>query len=230
MKLIGLTGGIASGKSLVTGELRRLQAQVLDADEIYHQLLESSEELSESLRAAFGAEYFGADGRLDRKALGQLVFRDKEALAKLNRITHPAVIDAMWDRVDACMIEGLGEGMVFLSVPLLFEARLDEMVDETVVVYAPPDVQVTRLAARDKIPPEAAQARLDAQWPIERKRDRAGFVIDNSGSIEAALAQVKALLERLRNGERGQVPAPETAPPAVGPEPAGRKRKSAREY
>lgn len=225
MKLIGLTGGIASGKSLVTGELRRLQAQVLDADEIYHQLLESSEELNESLRAAFGPEYFGADGRLDRKSLGALVFRDKDALAKLNKIAHPAVIDEMWDRVDECMIEGLGDGMVFLSVPLLFEARLDEMVDETVVVYAPPEVQVTRLAARDRITPEQAQARLDAQWPIERKRDRAGFVIDNSGSVEATLAQVKALFERLKNGERGHVPAKDTAPPAVGPEPTPRKRK-----
>lgn len=225
MKLIGLTGGIASGKSLVTGELRRLSAQVLDADEIYHQLLESSSDLQESLRTAFGAEYFGADGRLDRKKLGGLVFRDKHALEKLNRITHPAVIDAMWDRVDAAMLEGAGNGMVFLSVPLLFETRLDEMVDETVVVYAPPSVQVTRLAARDRCTAEVAQARLDAQWPIDRKRDRAGFVIDNSGSVEATLAQVKSLFERLQNGEQGRVPPPETAPPAVGAEPPGRAPK-----
>ena len=224
MKLIGLTGGIASGKSLVTGELRRLGITILDADEIYHELLDSSADLAEALQREFGANYF-RDGKLDRKKLGQLVFSDREALARLNKLTHPFVIDELWERVDACLIEGLGGDLIFMSVPLLFEARLDEMMEETVVVYAPPEVQLKRLMGRDKSTAEAAQARLDAQWPIERKRDRAGFVIDNSGSIEATLAQVKAVVERLRNGERGHQPSPETAPPAVGPEPSARRKR-----
>jgi dephospho-CoA kinase len=218
VKLIGLTGGIASGKSLVTSELRRLGAQVLDADEIYHELLESSAELQDNLRREFGPGIFGADGRVDRKKLGAAVFGNKDKLAALNSITHPMVIDEMWDRVDECMIEGLGDGMVFLSVPLLFEARMDEMVDETLVIYAPPEVQKERLMNRDKIGEEDAQKRLDAQWPIERKRDRAGFVIDNAGSVEATVAQVKATLERLKNGERGKGDQPH-APPAAGPHP-----------
>lgn len=217
MKLIGLTGGIASGKSLVTSELRRLGAQVLDADEIYHDLLESSSDLQDALRQEFGPEIFGADGRVDRKKLGAIVFSDREKLAALNRVTHPMVIDEMWDRVDECMIEGLGDGLVFLSVPLLFEARMDEMVDETLVVYAPPEVQKERLVKRDRIGEDDAQKRLDAQWPTERKRDRAGFVIDNAGSVEATVAQVKAVLERLRNGERGQKEP--QAPTAAGPHP-----------
>ena len=187
MRLVGLTGGIASGKSLVTGELRRLGAQVLDADEIYHQLLGSSEPLRDALRTEFGAQYFDANGLLERKKLGVLVFSDKSALERLNRIAHPFVIDEIWERVDACMIDGVGDGVgdvtVFLSVPLLFETRLDEMVDDTVVVYTPPAVQCQRLAVRDRIPMDAAQLRLDAQWPIDQKRDRATIVIDNSGSV-----------------------------------------------
>jgi dephospho-CoA kinase len=198
VRLIGLTGGIASGKSLVTGELRRLGAVVLDADEIYHDLLASSDEMRSALKKEFSPEYFDADGRLDRKALSRLVFTDREALVRLNRVTHPFVIDEMWERLDCAMVAGAASGPVFLSVPLLYEAKLDEMVDTVVVVWCPPETQAARLGSRDSVDGADARARLDAQWSIDRKRESADDVIDNSGSVESTLAQVRDLYARMK--------------------------------
>ncbi|MBI4859192.1 MAG: dephospho-CoA kinase [Candidatus Riflebacteria bacterium] len=186
--LVGLTGGIASGKSLVTAELERLGAAVEDADRVYHDLLETDLELRERLVLEFGPEFLCADGRLDRRKLGALVFSDPVALGRLNRMTHPAVRSVLERRMSAT-----GTGLLYLSVPLLIENGLDARMDRIVVVYCTRDQQIARLAARGGLSVDESARRVDAQLPLEEKRRHAHRVIDNTGTVDATLEQVRAM-------------------------------------
>lgn len=195
MRIIGLTGGIGSGKSTVTGMLRDLGATVVDSDEGARAVVEPGQPALAEIRAEFGEDVIGPGDRLDRQALAQRVFADEGARQKLNAITHPRVAD--WTRARVAEAASRGVDTVFLDTPLLFETGLDAGVAETVVVWVPRQLQVQRAVGRGMDEADV-RARIGAQMSLDDKRGWATHVIDNSGSIEATRRQVEAFWQAMR--------------------------------
>jgi dephospho-CoA kinase len=201
--IIGLTGGIGSGKSTVARMFEALGATVVDADAIVHQLQAPNAPLLGELAAAFGSEIIRDDGSLDREALGEIVFSDEARRLELNRIVHPAVGVEFQRRVAAAIAEEVP--VVVLDIPLLFEGRksgkgtaaLMEF-DAIVVVWVPERVQLERTMARDDCSEETARQRMEAQLPLDEKRKEADHVIENDGPLSATAAQVRAVYEAIR--------------------------------
>lgn len=199
MKVIGLTGGIASGKSAVAAMLRELGAQVLDADAIYHGLIEPVEGCPSELATAIAQrfpEVLQDDGHIDRKRLGGRVFASAPEREALNAMTHPAVAAAVGARVDELAASGVTE--VVYDVPLLFERGLERGMHGVIVVWVPQSIQLARLCARDGIAQAEALTRLAAQWPLDDKRKRATWVVDNSGTLAKTEEQVRAVWSACR--------------------------------
>jgi dephospho-CoA kinase len=201
-RVIGLTGGIGTGKSTVARMFGELGAVVIDSDAIVHELQALGTPLLAEIAEAFGPGVLRADGSLDRAALGARVFADPEARARLNALVHPAVGRESLRRLEAARASGAV--LVVVDIPLLFETRLRGTASRAnlgsevvVVVYAPRELQIERQLARNGYDRAEAERRLDAQLPIEEKRELADHVIDNSGSLEATRDQVRALYERL---------------------------------
>lgn len=199
MHLIGLTGGIATGKSTVAAELGRHGATVIDADAAAREVVEPGQPALEEIAARFSREVITADGRLDRARLGSIVFADPEARRDLERITHPRVRDLMQRRIAAAL--AADADLIVAEVPLLFETKSEGLYEGVMVVYAPPAVQLERLLARDGVDTAAARQRLTAQIPIDEKRERATWVIDNSGSVDATREQVTRWWDALLAGQ-----------------------------
>jgi dephospho-CoA kinase len=182
---LGVTGNIASGKSTVTGYLAELGATVIDSDLVYRELVSVGQPLLKRLEAAFGAGIIAPDGSLDRPALGKIVFSDPAALARLDALTHPAVIVEVDRR--AAEVE---HGVVVLDAVKLIESGHADHCDAVWVVSIDPEVQVTRLMNRNRLPEAEARRRVQAQPPMGPKLARADLVIDNSGTIEETRRQV----------------------------------------
>jgi dephospho-CoA kinase len=197
MKLVGLTGGVGSGKSTVAEMMRELGAQVVDADEATHAVYEPGSPGFDAVVREFGGEYVDG-GRIDRSRLGELVFRDADARRRLNAIVHPLVRD--WMALRTAEAAERGAEVVVQDVPLLFENGLERLFSTVVLVYAPEEVQVERLVSGRGITPERARAMIAAQMPIESKRGLAHHVINNSGAREDTQAQVKAIWKQLTTG------------------------------
>lgn len=189
MEVIGLTGGIGTGKSTVAAMLQRLGAAVIDADEAARAVVEPGTPGLEEVVREFGPE-IAPDGRLDRRRLADRVFNDPEALARLNAITHPLVRE--WMAAKTLAAFEAGAVVVVQDVPLLFENNLERLFRGVILVYAPAEEQVRRLAGRG-MREDDARARIAAQLPIEEKRRRATWLVDNSGSIEKTRRQVERL-------------------------------------
>ena len=183
MRLIGLTGGIATGKSTVDRMLAARGATVIDADELAREAVRPGEPTLDRVVERFGADILSPDGSIDRGRLGRIVFADSDARHDLERITHPRIIDLTRERI-AAALSGTAR-LVVVDIPLLFENDRDGMVEGVLLVYAPPEVQVRRLQERNHLDEAAARQRLAAQLPIDDKRARATWIIDNSGD-EAA--------------------------------------------
>jgi dephospho-CoA kinase len=201
-KIIGLSGGIGSGKSTVTRMLAELGATTVDADAIVHELQAAGTPMLRAIAEAFGDEVILPDGSLDRAALGAVVFRDPEARTRLGQIVHPPVIAEMVRRAKAAV--AAGAPLVVLDIPLFFEGQkagtgtataMDY--DATVLVWVPRAVQIERTVARDGCDVAEAERRVNAQMPIDEKRALATHVIDNSGSVESTREQVLALWKEL---------------------------------
>ena len=175
--------------------LRELGAEVVDADEASHAVYEPGTPGFEAVVREFGVEY-GRDGRIDRKALGELVFKDAGARRRLNAIVHPLVREWMAERTAVALERGAD--VVVQDVPLLFENGLEELFPTVVLVWVPPEVQVERLVNGRGFTPERAREVIATQMPIDEKRNRATLIIDNSGSQVATRAQVEKLWETLR--------------------------------
>lgn len=204
--LIGLSGGISTGKSSVARMFAAQGAVVIDADAIVHELQAPGMPLVAEIAAAFGPSVLDAQGALDRAALGDLVFRDAEARRRLGEIVHPKVGAEFARRMAAARASGVR--VLVLDIPLLFEgrragtgsaARMD--FDATVLVYAPEALQIERQMARDGCSREEAVRRVRAQLPIEEKKALADYVIDNSGSLAETERQVRELLSQLLAAE-----------------------------
>ncbi|HET8679354.1 MAG TPA: dephospho-CoA kinase [bacterium] len=193
MKVIGLTGGIASGKSLVAGMLRQLGAHVIDADLIAREVVADAE-VRRAIAAAFGPAVLGADGMVDRKVLGDRIFADSGARARLNAITHPRIRQRIADEITRLRATH-SDGTVVLDIPLLLDVAPVNAydLDGIVVVLVDEPTQEARLRARDQIGAEEARQRLRAQRPLREKVAEATWVIDNSGTPAETRRQVEAL-------------------------------------
>ena len=183
MKIIGLTGGIACGKSTVSTELRALGAAIIDADALAHELSQPHRAIYNAYVERFGREIVAADVTLDRAAIARRVFADPAVRAEVDAITHPLIRMAAEERLRAARDEN--KRAAVLDVPLLFEAGWDALADETWVVALPREEQLARLLARDtSMDAGEARARIAAQMPLAEKCARADVVIDNSGTVE----------------------------------------------
>ena len=195
MKLVGLTGGVGSGKSTVGEMLRELGAEVVDADAATHAVYEPGGPGYDAVVREFGPD-FVRDGKIDRSRLGDLVFRDADARRRLNAIVHPLVREWMAKRTAEAVERGAD--LVVQDVPLLFENSLEKLFSSVVLVYVPEELQVKRLVAGRGFTPERARAVIAAQMPIEAKRGLAQQVINNSGTLDDTRAQVTAVWKQLQ--------------------------------
>lgn len=196
MLLVGLTGGIATGKSMVSGYLRELGAHLIDWDVIAKEVVEPGLPAWREITHYFGEEILRPDQSIDRGKLGEVVFSDEAKRKKLNSFTHPRIMEEA-KKQERAIVKADPDAIVVHDVPLLFEAGLDGVMDKTVVVYASDESQVKRLTDRDGMSRESAMERLGAQMPVADKLKLADFVIDNSGSIEKTREQVRQLYRKL---------------------------------
>lgn len=199
--MVGLTGGIASGKSTVSKLFKKAGAVVIDADLIARQVVEPGKPAWEEIRAQFGHQVFRPDGTLDRKHLGDIVFHQNHLRRKLEAIIHPRV-RAYMDELIRKLAVSKPESVVVLDVPLLLETGMDKGLAEVIVVYAPAAVQRRRLMLRDRLSADQAQVRIDAQIPMKQKRSRATLVIDNTGDLAETEKQAMAIYSDLAQRAR----------------------------
>ena len=195
MKIIGLTGGIASGKSTVATELRKQNVPVFDADEVSRKAVAKGSKGLALVAEAFGAEYLTSDGEMDRAKISQLVFSDKEALKTLEGILHKIV----WDEAEAFLAEAREQKakLAVLDVPLLIETKWHERVDLVWLVAVSKEQQIKRAMIRSGMTEEEVKARIAAQMSLEDKKKFADVVLDNSGALEETLEQVHKELAKL---------------------------------
>jgi len=194
MRLVGLTGSIATGKSTVAQLLVKHGAALIDADLIAREVVAPGEPALAEIAARFPG-VVGKDGALDRQALGERIFNDPSEREALNRITHPRIQAKVIERTQTLAEQHVP--VVVYDAALLIENRLHEAMQGVVLVVAPPQVQRARLIARNGLSPEQADARIAAQLPQDDKRKAATWVIDNGGTLAATGAQVDALWQKL---------------------------------
>jgi dephospho-CoA kinase len=194
MLLVGLTGGIASGKSTVSALLAERGAEVIDADHIARQVVMPGTHAWYKIRDHFGPGVLFADGAIDRQALADIVFADPAKLTVLNEITHPEIFARIADRLEAHHDKNV---VVVLDAALLIEAGLADGVDVLVVTHSPREIQLERLAAKG-MGARDAEARIGAQLAPDKRLARADIVIDNTGSLEDLARRVDELWEELQ--------------------------------
>lgn len=193
-KIIGITGGIASGKSTVTEFLRQKGFQVVDADAVVHQLQKPGGRLFQILVEHFGEKVLLENGELNRPLLASLIFSNPEEQEWSKRTQGEIIREEL-----AALRNQFAqtEALFFMDIPLLFEQNYASWFDETWLVYVNRDVQLERLMKRDQISKEAAESRLNSQWPLERKISLSSHSLDNNGNQEQLIAQVVQLLEEM---------------------------------
>jgi len=182
MKIIGLTGGIASGKSTVAAVFKKMGAIILDADQIAREVVLPHQPAWEDIVKLFGSEVLNEDLSLNRQKIGSIVFSNPAALKELNRITHPRIYQYFKDALEKTNAEQ-PHSIVILDIPLLYEANLDKLCDQVIVVWVDRETQIKRLMARNNLNREEAISRIDAQMSLDEKAKLADYVIDNRGSI-----------------------------------------------
>ena len=194
VRIIGITGGIASGKSTVTEFLRRQGYQVIDADQVVHELQEPGGRLYQALLSTFGSSILQEDGRLDRPKLGAMIFGNTELLAQSSQIQNQIIREELADRRD---LLAETEDIFFMDLPLLFELQYEDWFDQIWLVDVTVETQLSRLMTRNALSQEEAEKRIAAQLSLREKRKRADVLIDNNGSLEATRQQVIDALQKL---------------------------------
>jgi len=192
IKKIAITGGIATGKSIVAEYLRKKKYRVLCADEIYTELLAKNRRLIEEISNNFGYSIFN-DGKLDRIALGKIVFSDKEKLKILNKITHPYIISTIIKELKKLR----DEKIVFVSIPLLFESKTEKEFDKIITVYCNKKQQIMRLKDRNGYSIKEAEKRINSQLPLKQKLKKTDFIIYNTSEIKNTHKQIDIIVEKL---------------------------------
>ena len=194
-RIIGITGGIASGKSTVTEFLRQQGYQVIDADQVVHELQEPGERLYQALLSAFGPAILQKDRRLDRPKLGAMIFGNPELLEQSSQIQNRIIREELAGRRD---LLAETEAVFFMDLPLLFELQYEEWFDQIWLVDVTVETQLSRLMSRNALSQEEAEKRIAAQLSLQEKRKRADVLIKNNGNLEDTLAQVGQLLKTER--------------------------------
>lgn len=190
-KIIGITGGIASGKSTVSSYLRELGQIVIDADEVVHDLQKKGGALYQVLVGWLGTEILQADGELDRKKLAALLFGSNERLAKSADLQNPIIRKELEKRRDRALQDN---ELVFLDIPLLYEQGYEDWCDQVWLIYVDRETQIQRLIARNQLTKEEAQLRISRQMPLEEKRALADLALENTGDLETLKSQIKQLV------------------------------------
>jgi dephospho-CoA kinase len=190
--VIGLTGGIASGKSTVSNMLKEMNITVIDADVEARLAVEKGESAYQKIVAEFGDDILLDTEEIDRGKLGSIIFHNAEKRQLLNSIVHPEVRKRMNDQVDAARVRG--EQVIVLDIPLLFESKLTYMVEKTILVYVDREIQLKRLMERNDLSMEDAEARIKSQMPLSEKVALADAVINNNGTIAETKKQVIEVL------------------------------------
>lgn len=192
---LGLTGGIATGKTTISNYLKTKGIPVLDADEYARKVVEPGTPGLTDIVNTFGKQVLQSDDSLNRKLLGQIIFNDMTARQKLNDITHPRIQQMMTDE-----LQKLAKGktpLVILDIPLLLENHNIAGADAIMVVTVPESIQLNRLMQRNNLTKEEAQRRIDAQMPLSEKEKLADFIVDNSGTIANTLTQVDKVIQNI---------------------------------
>ena len=201
MQVIGLTGGIASGKSTVSNILKKAGAVIIDADRIARDVVKKGLPAYQEIRDTFGDNVLSPDGEIDRSVLGDIIFNDPQKKQLLNRIVHPYV--SKETNFQLKHIEKTHPNtIVILDIPLLMEAQMHKDFSDIIVVYVPEHTQIERLMQRDGISKADARARIHSQMPIEEKKDLATIVIDNSGTRENTRKQTLDIFQRFKKQTR----------------------------
>ncbi|MFC7393684.1 dephospho-CoA kinase [Scopulibacillus cellulosilyticus] len=191
---IGLTGGIASGKSTVSAMIKNFGIPIIDADIISREVVEPGEEAYKQIVASFGSDILLENGQINRKKLGSIVFQDADQRIILNNIVHPQVRKSMLQKIN--FYEKKGEKAIVLDIPLLFEGKLTGWVDKKLLVYVDPKTQLERLINRDHSTEKQALDRIRSQMPLDEKKALADAIIDNNGSVDNTLQQLKAIFRQ----------------------------------
>ena len=196
MKIVGLTGGIATGKSTVVGFFEELGAKIIDADRIAREVVAPGKPALDDIVKAFGQKVLKKDGTLDRECLGEIIFNDQDSRKELNSITHPRIHTEMLRRIQK--YREAGEKVVICDIPLLLEAEEgSSWLKPIIVVYADREAQIKRLMERNGYPRDEALTRLNSQIPIDEKVRKADIVIDNSGTIDEVKKRVGEVWKEL---------------------------------
>lgn len=197
--IVGLTGGIVSGKSTIARMFRQLGADIIDADNIARAIVQPGEKAWKNIVHYFGKEILKDNQEINRKELARIVFADKEKLEKLNKITHPEIVAIIKNKIEEMRSKDSSDGTIcIVEVPLLFEANLEGMMDKIIVVYLNREEQIKRLLIRNSLTQEEAINRIDSQIPMEKKLKKADYVIDNGASLGHTRIQVKQIWQELR--------------------------------
>ena len=194
VRIIGITGGIASGKSTVTEFLRQQGYQVIDADQVVHELQEPGGRLYQALLSTFGPAILQEDGRLDRPKLGAMIFGNPELLAQSSQIQNQIIREDLAGRRD---LLAETEDIFFMDLPLLFELQYEDWFDQIWLVDVTVETQLSRLMTRNTLSQEEAEKRIAAQLSLQEKRKRADVLIDNNGSLEETRQQIRDALQKL---------------------------------
>ena len=197
MKIVGLTGGISSGKSTVSSYLKQLKIPVIDADEVARKVVEPNSQGARKIRKTFSSDVFEEDGSLNRQKLGSLIFSNAENRQKLDDLLQPLIKIMILDEIEEYRQKG--ENMIVLDLPLLFEKHYEKLCEEIIVVYIPKELQLERLMRRNQYTKQEALSRIDSQLSIEEKRKRATVLLDNQGTIQQLYQQVEQWLVETKN-------------------------------
>jgi len=193
MRVLGLTGGIGSGKTLVDEMFTQLGAELIDADQLAREVVEPGQPALEEIAKSFGRDILLPNGRLDRHKLGTIIFADAGARARLNAITHHRIRE----RIEAAITARRDrDGVLIVDIPLLYENARTGLVEKVIVVWVDPQTQQRRLIERGGLTAEEARQRIAAQMPLDEKRALADYVIDNTGRPESTRRQVEAIYRR----------------------------------
>lgn len=192
---LGLTGGIATGKSTADEFFKKRNIPIIDLDQIAHELMAKGNASYKAIVAYFGKEILADDGEIDRKKLGAIVFNDKNQLKRLNELTHPLILNNMEEKITQYQNQAVP--LVVLDIPLLFEDNLTHYCDATLLITAPFQLELDRLMARNNLSEEDAQKRIASQMSLSDKEKLADYVIENAGTVNDLENNLSSLLEEI---------------------------------
>lgn len=194
--VLGLTGGIATGKSTADKFFEEKNIPIMDCDEIAHNIMNVNKPAWKDIKEVFGEKYLNEDQTINRKKLGKLVFNDPTKMKILNEITHPRIFQEMESQIAQYKSEGYS--LIIVDAPVLFESHSEKYYDKTLVISLPQDLQIKRLMARNNLTKEEALSRINSQMSLKEKEARATYVIENTGSVEDLYKKLNELLTKIK--------------------------------